>query len=390
MDYEELLNGLRRFLNHRPAMPVPSLRELFGGDVVRRGERYYRSRGVTLGPVAEVEVRFPPLDVGKLLFDSTLVHEASHQGQLPCNIGLELYESCESFVSWARSGFEGPSIPPLPEGVWWLEAYSTGLQYVFLGSPGYHIIMYERYGDEFERDLSRMANPRYSCMLEESLASHAPHKMAWEFLKSWSEYAIEKLGFEWFVSVYVAFKAVSASYFSSLEPKEVLRRYVSLLKRGIDPNEVQPESLGISPELLKRASSRLRSIGLERSDFLADILAKEEPGTWGELADALASMVKKLPIVVFDGRRRYVGGWIPDNDLVLGFYVDLSVAGQVRDLLAGLGEEVRCPLCFSDQFKGAPHKCANCPGLLYPEVQFWDGCPFLREWKEVIGRISMR
>jgi len=157
----------------------------------------------------------------------------------------------------------------------------------------------------------------------------------------------------------VASFAALASYFSSLEPNEVLRRYVSFLKRGIGPSEVQLEQLGISPEPLKKASSRLRSIGLERSNFLADILGKEEPGTLRELADALASMIDKLPIVVFDGTRRYVFNWIPDNDLVLGFYVDLSIAGQVRDLLAGLGKEVRCPLCFSDQFKGAPHKCAR-------------------------------
>jgi len=39
MSYGEIMGGLRRFLNHRPATPVPSLRELFGGEVVRRGKR---------------------------------------------------------------------------------------------------------------------------------------------------------------------------------------------------------------------------------------------------------------------------------------------------------------------------------------------------------------
>ena len=136
-------------------------------------------------------------------------------------------------------------------------------------------------------------------------------------------------------------------------------------------------------DIVKEASSSLDSIGNERSNYISSLIKGERPSTCGELLDFLISVAKRLPTVVFDriGKRRYVLNWNPENYIVLGFYIDLSIAIQVKGLIEGMREEVRCPLAGSDQFKKAPHNCSNCPGLLYPELQFWDGCSFLKDWE---------
>jgi len=385
MDLEEVIEGLIRSLNHRPAVPVQSIEELFGGSISIRERGYYEAKRINLGPIAEASLCFPYTPHGKLLFHSVEHHEMLHAGQIISEKGLSNYRKLESFVSWAKNGFMGigPS-SPLKSDLDLLEAGPIGYQYVFLGDPRFHLSLYELYGDEIYREFYELADSQFSSMLERAILFSGRHKESWELIKRRTSYVPMSIGIDWFGQVLVASDVAFISCFSSLGPRDVHIRYISFLNSGGVFEEAPLEHFSIDiDEIVREASSSLDSIGNERSSYISSLLKGGRPSTCGDLLGFLISIAKMLPTVVFDrrGKRRYVLNWNPENYTVLGFYVDLSVAIQVKGLIEGVHMEVKCPLAGSDQFKGAPHNCSNCPGLLHPELQFWDGCPFLRDWE---------
>ena len=91
--------------------------------------------------------------------------------------------------------------------------------------------------------------------------------------------------------------------------------------------------------------------------------------TFDGLMDSLDRMGNSLPWVITDGKIALVKNVTPENDLLIGYFIDHEILRMLCE-----GKPPICPLRKSPQFS----RCRVCPGEIFGEINRY--CPHITKW----------
>ncbi len=331
----------------------------------------------------EISIKFPD-DRSELFFYSENTHEHAHACALSSDSGISLYLELEKMISKAIKG-ERVNLPGVDRYLRvYYEAWACSLQEYVIGAGEHWRKRYEETGYAKYLKFSRVADSLNVRMYEEVINSIEEYRPVYRLLKSCYSAFRGRMSY---LSYLYEMKLISQlCVFSKLSFYEVLKRRLKVL--DADLSKIDLEYFGIRIPSLK--SLRLHGFARDQRDRIKFVrrfllrLGKSE-----NLLDFLRRLIFefKPPIIICDGNsNRYViyydltneNGYVWkrrfESEILLGFYVDLSIALQMRDKR----ETVVCPLSGSPQFR----RCSKCLGLLFPYVEVRP-CRFVRKWKSL-------
>jgi len=388
----ELRRRFRRSLNHTP-QPVPFISELFDAKV-----RVKDTEALTLEPLpvirhqtVEVEGKkvyiIHPDDLSFLCFSTQANHEYAHSMQVYSPEGLRIYKSFEEFIDATKNAKDfKPEIEYRK-----LEIHPTLQQYFQLTFSERHLAKYTLYGIWFYLKFARVVE-KYGKELGKifrmEVKKNEEHKEALKYEKYLSFFEGSAFN-KYYELLYTLYYFTFSNYDFKFFLRKKITDDTSIKELGIDLEGIKSRLI----ELKKKISGN----GKSRVEFLLNHIPKGS--TVNSFWDELCEFADTIPKIIYaravdnrtsrtenrEGKRHYAIFYKSNSRLWLGYYIDLSIAFQIRRVKMIKEREdprrqVRCPFSRSEQFK----KCEGCYGLLYPEIDF-RGCKFLKEWKRSEG-----